>query len=115
MNSPIGTVDKKKWDTSSEMIAFHMSVPYRPDSVKEKDVKQALTEGTLQNLESPAKEILTALFIENSPSIIFKASLECGSSLQTLQLLYRELTEKHFIRSLDWEKTFSVQEPPKCL
>ncbi|MHB1287264.1 MAG: hypothetical protein ACYCYP_12060, partial [Leptospirales bacterium] len=94
-------------DSAATMIAFHLSVPYGPDIVKEQDVYNALKHGSLAEVASPAKDILSSLFIENSPASILKAVYECGSSIENARKLYKEIIEMPFLRSPEWEKVNS--------
>lgn len=91
-------------DSAGTMIAFHLSVPYGPDIVKEQDVYNALKNGSLGGIATPAKDMLVSLFNENSPASILKAAYECGSSVEKAQKLYREIIAMPFPRSTDWEK-----------
>ena len=86
------------------MIAFHMSVPYGPGIVSEQDVYDALKQGSLAGIASPAKDILVSLFNENFPTSILKAAYECGSSIENVQKLYKEIIGMPFPRSPEWEK-----------
>ncbi len=52
---------KSTMDTAGAMIAFHLSVPYGSDIVKEEDVYKALKQGRLDGIDSPAKHILVSL------------------------------------------------------
>lgn len=96
--------NKSTMDTAGTMIAFHLSVPYGPDIVKEEDVYKALKQGSLDGIASPAKDILVSLFNENSPASILRAVYECGSSVEHSRKLYREIIEMPFSRSPEWEK-----------
>lgn len=93
---------------SGEMIALHMSIPYKLGTVKKEDIYDALKQGTLSGVASPSKEILAYLFVENSPRSILKAVYECGSSIESAQKLYREIARMCQIRSLEWEKTTTL-------
>ncbi|EQD25673.1 MAG: hypothetical protein M1537_05005 [Nitrospirae bacterium] len=97
-------VDKATMDSAGTMIAFHLSVPYGLDIVKEQDVYKALKQGSLEGIDSPAKDALASLFNENSPASILKAVYECGSSVELARKLYREIIEIPFPRSPEWEK-----------
>ena len=96
--------DRATMDSAGTMIAFHLSVPYGPDIVKEQDIYNALKNGSLDGIATPAKDILVSLFNENSPASILKAVYECGSSVEKAQKLYGEIIAMPFPRSPDWEK-----------
>lgn len=90
-------------DSAGTMIAFHLSVPFRPEIVSEQDVYDALKHGSLAG--SPAKNILVSLFNGNSPASILKAAYECGSSVENAKKLYAEIVEKFSCHpSPEWEK-----------
>ena len=91
-------------DSAGTMIAFHLSVPYGPEIVSEQDVYNALKQGSLSGIASPAKDILVSLFNENSPTSILKAAYEFGSSVENVQKLYEEIIGMPFPPSPEWEK-----------
>lgn len=91
-------------DSAGTMIAFHLSVPYGLGIVKEQDVYDALKQGSLAGIPSPAKDILSSLFTECSPASILKAVQECGSSLENAQKLYAETIKLSCHPSPDWEQ-----------
>ena len=94
-------------DRAGTMIAFHLGAPYGKDLVSEKEVYEALKNGSLAGIASPAKDILASLFIENSPTSILKDAYECGSSLENVQTLYEEIVALPFPPSPEWERTTS--------
>ncbi len=91
-------------DRAGFLIAFHLSVPYGPGIVSERDVYEALGQGTLAGIPSPAKEVLLSLFTENSPASILKAVYECGSSLENAQKLYTEILKMNALPAPEWER-----------
>ena len=95
---------REEMDSAGAMIAFHLSVPYGPGIVSEQDVYDALKHGSLAGIKSPAKDILSSLFSENSPTSILKAAYECGSSVENVQKLYEEIIGMPFPPSPEWEK-----------
>lgn len=98
------SVNHTTMDSAGTMIAFHLSVPYGLGSVSERDVYEALKQGSLETIPSPAKDILVSLFNENSPTSILKATCECGASVENVRKLYEEIVGIPWHRSPEWEK-----------
>jgi len=97
-------MSRSTMESSGALIAFHLSVPYAPEIVSEQDVYEALKNGSLAGIKSPAKDILVFLFHENSPTSILKAVYECGASLENVRRLYEEIRGMSIPPSPEWEK-----------
>ncbi len=91
-------------DSAGAMIAFHLSVPYGPGIVSEKDVYEVLMQGSLGEIASPAKDVLAYLFHENSPASILEAAYECGASVEKVRKLYEEILGMSLPPSPEWER-----------
>ena len=92
-----------KMSSSLKMAVTHLNVPYG-EILSEEALKMALYTGSLKNIQpESSKALISSLFNECTPELIFKCAQEAGSTPEKANWLYLETLENHEFPSLNWK------------
>lgn len=89
--------------SAASMIATHLNTPYGK-IVCEQDVIDSLRNGHFSATTEPANAILSALFLEILPELIYRCAREIGASQEAIFQLYQQSVLLTGLPCREWEQ-----------
>lgn len=93
--------------SAASLISGHLNAPYGR-IVCEQDVIESLKNGCLSAKTKAANDILAALFLEVSPSLILRCVREISASQEAVENLYSQSVQLTCLRYMAWEEAFAL-------
>ena len=87
-----------------DLAVTHLNAPVGA-VVQRDDLVRSLQSGSLDNLPTPAAHgVLAYLFVELSPEVITRCSMEAGAALESVHRLYEQTLAEHLPPVPAWEQ-----------